>query len=120
LLIFPDVNEPLPIISSPIFNFSLSLPNTTTSPSLVLTTSKSFSDPLTLSFSPGINGDEFIDILKVGYWFLGINLPSPFDSVTAIPVFVDNPTTSNLTLKGFGFGFPKGSGIDTTLKNWWP
>ena len=40
--------------------------------------------------------------------------------MTAIPVLVVNPTTSNSTLNGFGFGFAKGSGIDFTLKNLYP
>ena len=120
LLISAIVKDPLPLTLSPTFNDSESAPITTSSPSVDLMTSKSFSILLTFNFSPDVNGAESKTTSKVGYCFLGITLPSPFDRVTAIPVLVVNPTTSNSTLNGFGFGFAKGSGIDFTLKNLYP
>ena len=70
-LIVPVVNDPLPEILSPNFNLSLSDPNTTSSPSDDLTTFKSASTPLTLRFSPAVNGEESNIILNVGVLTLG-------------------------------------------------
>ena len=100
-LTIPVVEDPLPEIKSPIFSLSLSDPNTTNSPSDDLTTCKSLSIWLILSFSPEKNGAESYITLNFGYWSSGINLARPFASVIAIPVLVVNPTTSNLTSKGF-------------------
>ena len=67
LLINPVVKDPLPVTTSSGFNISLSEPNTTSSPLLDLTTSKSLATPFTLSFSPDINGVGFKTTSKVGY-----------------------------------------------------